>query len=114
MDTFVDSSWYFLRYPDPHNSNHLLPPVRSKPTYNYRCGVYLLDNTLPCYFLDVFTIAFLGLGCGLGCGLGLGLGLGWQTHKEWMPVDVYIGGIEHAVLHLLYARFINRFLRDGS
>ncbi len=58
MDTFVDSSWYFLRYTDPHST------------------------TRPC------------------------------DPKEWMAVDTYIGGVEHAVLHLLYARFVNRFLHE--
>ena len=61
MDTFFDSSWYFLRFCDPKNDKE--PFNKEKTDY-------------------------------------------------WMPVDVYIGGIEHAVLHLLYARFFQKFLKD--
>ena len=61
MDTFVDSSWYFLRYCDPSNENEIFDPAK----VNY-----------------------------------------------WMPIDQYIGGVEHAVLHLMYARFITKFFYD--
>ncbi|NDP39780.1 MAG: class I tRNA ligase family protein, partial [Rhodoferax sp.] len=60
MDTFVDSSWYFMRYCDPKNEQ-----------------------------------AMVGAGA-----------------AYWMPMDQYIGGIEHAILHLLYARFWTKVMRD--
>ncbi|MDR1952551.1 MAG: leucine--tRNA ligase [Elusimicrobiota bacterium] len=61
MDTFVDSSWYFIRYCDPHNDKEAF---------------------------DISKVDY------------------------WMPADQYIGGIEHACMHLIYARFWYKFLRD--
>ena len=61
MDTFICSSWYYMRYTDPHNTHK--PFAADKVNY-------------------------------------------------WAPVDQYIGGIEHAILHLLYSRFFTKVLRD--
>jgi leucyl-tRNA synthetase len=63
MDTFVDSSWYFARFPDSHNQLEPFSP---------------------------------------------------DTSRKSLPVDLYIGGVEHAILHLLYARFIAKFLSTTS
>ncbi|MEN9374292.1 MAG: hypothetical protein RIR79_1844 [Pseudomonadota bacterium] len=60
MDTFVDSSWYFMRYCDPQNADKMVA----------------------------------------------------DGADYWMPMDQYIGGIEHAILHLLYARFWTKVMRD--
>ena len=61
MDTFIDSSWYFLRFTDAQNQQQAFDPAQV---------------------------------------------------NDWMPVDQYVGGIEHAILHLLYSRFFTKVLRD--
>jgi leucyl-tRNA synthetase len=61
MDTFIDSSWYFYRYCDPHNGKMPFDPVK---------------------------IAY------------------------WFEIDQYIGGVEHAILHLIYSRFFTKVMRD--
>ncbi len=61
MDTFVDSTWYYFRYTDPHNAEMPFDP---------------------------------------------------ETAAYWLPVDQYIGGVDHAIMHLLYTRFWTKVMRD--
>ncbi|CUR53261.1 Leucine--tRNA ligase [Buchnera aphidicola (Tuberolachnus salignus)] len=61
LDTFFESSWYYIRYTNPHFFNGMID---------------------------------------------------FQKAKYWLPIDVYIGGIEHAILHLMYFRFFHKLLRD--
>lgn len=63
IDTFVDSSWYYLRYPNPNYTDGMFDP---------------------------------------------------EAVQRWLPVDHYMGGIEHAILHLLYSRFVTKVLHDHA
>jgi len=83
MDTFVDSSWYFLRYPSVGSeSKSSLLRVSAKQTTSRS------DLSIP--------------------------HLPWNSeiNKSWLPVDLYFGGAEHSVLHLMYARFVNMVMHD--
>lgn len=98
-DTFLDSSWYFLRYPSagkgenkkPDSDQHPFPHIKSsdQSANGQNARDHVINNQIG---NDNQTAAN-------------------QTHS-WFPVDAYIGGAEHAVLHLLYARFITMALYD--
>jgi len=85
-DTFLDSSWYFLRYP----SVHLVIPA-SEPESSVQV------KWIPGQARDDKTQQ-----------------LPWdpQITKTWLPVDMYTGGAEHSVLHLMYSRFVTMALKD--
>ena len=70
LDTFVDSSWYFLRYLDPNNHNQIIESSENNCKH--------------------------------------------ETVSSGMPVNLYIGGKEHATLHLYFARFVTHFLQSVS
>ncbi|MCL5675908.1 MAG: class I tRNA ligase family protein, partial [Patescibacteria group bacterium] len=87
-DTFLDSAWYFLRYPSV-GLNSKPQTLNSKQITNHKS-----QNDLG------FRIS--------------NLEIPWdpQVTRHWLPVDMYIGGHEHAVLHLMYARFVTMALKD--
>jgi len=89
MDTFVDSSWYFLRY----------------PSVSARSGS-ALSTALRAGTSDVSITK--------DASLASSQFLPWDPEitKKWLPVDLYFGGAEHSVLHLMYARFVTMVLYD--
>jgi leucyl-tRNA synthetase len=93
MDTFVDSSWYFLRYPSVGiNSKTQDPNYKQIPNSNF--GNSKVENLLETENWKLETP--------------------WSptVTKTWLPVDLYFGGAEHSVLHLMYARFTNMVMHD--
>jgi len=86
-DTFLDSSWYFLRYPSVgiENGELRLENVAEDKEVKQKAQISNPNSQLP-----------------------------WEAEitKKWLPVDMYIGGAEHSVLHLLYARFVTMVLHD--
>jgi len=91
MDTFVDSSWYFLRYPSVSVSARS-DPALSTVSSTGRQGRSITKDASSSSSLDR---AFDS-----------------EISKTWLPVDLYFGGAEHSVLHLMYARFVNMVMHD--
>lgn len=89
MDTFIDSSWYFLRFAQLAFDNPAVNTSVSNAATSATQDATQYTNTLNSP--EVFTAEMI---------------------KTWMPVDIYIGGVEHAILHLLYARFFMKALVD--
>ncbi|MBU0569240.1 class I tRNA ligase family protein, partial [Patescibacteria group bacterium] len=83
-DTFLDSSWYFLRYPSVGIENGKLK-VDNEKTRNSQLSTLNSQSSLP-----------------------------WNREitRRWFPVNLYFGGAEHTVLHLMYARFVTMALKD--
>ncbi|MCJ7740223.1 leucine--tRNA ligase [Candidatus Microgenomates bacterium] len=90
-DTFLDSSWYFLRYPSV-NIEHKTKNIEQKS--------------------DTDTSEVARRDSSDGGGISKQLPWDHEITRRWLPVTQYIGGAEHTVLHLLYARFVTMALKD--
>lgn len=90
MDTFVDSSWYFLRYPSV-SANPKFETLNPNKNPNHKSQI-----TKKLEFRNS------------------SLEFPWdpEISRHWLPVDLYFGGAEHSVLHLMYARFVNMVMYD--
>jgi len=100
-DTFLDSSWYFLRYPSVSRDSESQKQVRAaqnaKSVRDDKTGL----ESLP---VSSKTNAYKRVPSALP----------WDPEitRRWLPVDLYFGGAEHAVLHLMYSRFITMVMND--
>lgn len=98
MDTFVDSSWYFLRFAElayRSSGEKMDKCCNSRICNNDKCCI---EQRVECA-CDAYDYKCKELSA-----------FSLESVKTWMPVDIYIGGVEHAILHLLYARFFMKAL----
>ena len=103
-DTFLDSAWYFLGYLAlGHQKSNLRPELRSREVKNQKYNSKVKNELEIINYLPKADHPLEGK-----------LEIPWdrEVTRRWLPVDMYIGGAEHSVLHLLYTRFLTMVFKD--